>query len=128
MRAGKNLEKGDVVEVYRNLHRRCWSVRHKGLVVAHCQSIDLRNAQFIVRQSGRNKVLRTKRKNVHAFVKGELESMTLHDDKRCTSGMIGVSYNPYKTEWFIRTDNGMPIHHASAVHLSHPRVYLPGEQ
>jgi len=59
-----------IVETYRNLHRGCISVRRKGLVKQCTAKIALTNATFVVQQGGRKRVLREKRKNVHAFVKG----------------------------------------------------------
>ncbi len=66
------------VFVYRNLNRGCWSIRSwdrqclYGRVIAHAQSIIIRDVTFIVHQRGREKVLATRQKNVHAGVVGEL--------------------------------------------------------
>ena len=62
------------VEVYRNLHQKCWSVRDckTGKVVDHVQKIHLEDAELVVRPAGRAKVLREQRKNVHAYSMGTL--------------------------------------------------------
>ena len=60
------------VEVYWNLRKNCYSVRDcsTGRVVEHTNSLWIRRPEFVVRRAGREKVLRDKQKNVHAFVRG----------------------------------------------------------
>lgn len=65
------------VSVYRNLNSDCWSVRmnsaiHGNLVQYHCQELLMVTPKFDVNENGRMRVLREKRKNVHAFVHGSL--------------------------------------------------------
>jgi hypothetical protein len=62
------------VEVYWNLTRNCWSIRDAatGRIHAHADKVSVRGAQFIVQPAGRKRVLRERKKNVHAFVRGEL--------------------------------------------------------
>jgi hypothetical protein len=62
------------VKVYRNLHKGCYSIQYKGRVVAHADEVLIREPVFRVQPAGRKRVLRTKKKNVHAFVVGELIS------------------------------------------------------
>jgi hypothetical protein len=45
------------VRVHRNLHRGDWSVTIKGKVVAHVETITLRNVTFYVSQATRRRVL-----------------------------------------------------------------------
>lgn len=88
---------GKQVRVYRNLRRNCWSVQHKGLVVAHATFVRLKNVRFVVHQSGYEKFLRENRKNVHAFVCGELVS--LNEPTPEFSG-TEVVYNPRVSNMF----------------------------
>ena len=65
------------VDVYRNLHQKCFSIRSRekdtyGKVIARAQNVAVRNAKFVVQPAGREKVVRTGTKNVHAFVRGDL--------------------------------------------------------
>jgi|TARA_R110000765_G_C18755982_1_gene588471 hypothetical protein len=103
------------VEVYRNLHKQCWSVRSNetGRVIDHVRNIHLKDATLVVRPSGREKVLRERKKNVHAFVRGEITnvggvSLTIDE----------VVYNPYKNTTFIEKVSGEPIHYADDVYLT----------
>ena len=90
------------VEVYRNLHKKCWSVRQGGKVKVHTSYICLQAADFVVQPAGREKVLREKKKNVHAFVRGYLISaQTLNRmNKDIEWTMDAVTYNPYKHPHF----------------------------
>ena len=62
------------VQVYRNLHNGLISIQDlsTGLVLGHAYAVDLKRADFIVREAGRQQVIKEKRKNVHAFVRGEV--------------------------------------------------------
>ena len=96
---------GTQVRVYRNLRSGLMSVQAKiagsWLVVGHVQSLLLYDAQFRVSQSGRKRVLEQKRKNVHAFVYGELADID-------TDVILPTKafYNPYKYETFVTESLG----------------------
>ncbi len=98
------------VKVYRNLHKDCYSVMaaegpNYGRVIAHRDRVVLRNATFTVSQAGRQRVLDTGRKNVHAFVRGEWDEA----DRFCRplAGGVEVRYSPRKVETWIAPDLGM---------------------
>ena len=90
------------VEVYRNLHKKCWSVRQGGKVKVHTSYICLQDVKFVVQPAGREKVLQEKKKNVHAFVRGYLiSSKTMNRlNKDIEWTMDVVTYNPYKHPYF----------------------------
>jgi hypothetical protein len=104
---------GQRVFVYRNLHKKCYSVKSlkTGRVIAHVNSIDLVNVSFRVSQSGRDRVLREKRKNVHAGVIGYISSPLSEDYS------IDVTYNPYKYNSFVLKNNESPIFEAKSAHI-----------
>lgn len=87
------------VKVYRNLHKKCLSVWHAGYVVAHVDSITLDGVLFKVNEAGRQRVLREKKKNVHAFVTGTVTGVNAPP-----RGAVPVSYNPYKGASFTLPD------------------------
>jgi len=68
--------KGKTVRVYRNLHRKCFSVQtrvgKRWKVTAHVDEIRLRDVSFLVHKGGHKRYLRERRKNVHAFVVGTM--------------------------------------------------------
>ena len=95
------------VEIYFNLHKKCLSIRHKGLVIAHAAAAELTDVKFAVSQAGRARVLREKRKNVHAYVRGTLASLAsyipLGESVPYDNEVVStVTYNPYKYDSFVR--------------------------
>ena len=95
------------VKVYRTLRhgrktRPLYSIMHKGRVIARVHQVLLTNVTFVVRESGRQRVLREKRKNVHAFVEGYLtdEMGAFGIDASGPDFPIPVSYNPYRSGHF----------------------------
>lgn len=86
------------VRVYFNLHKKCFSVQDASTrrVIAHKNEVFLENVTFKVYEKGRQRVLREGKKNVHAFVIGNLVD-GLPD--LCYS-RIRVIYNPYFCEKF----------------------------
>jgi hypothetical protein len=91
--------------VYRNLHRKCWSVRLRGKVVAHENAVWIMEAQFKVSEPGRQRVLREKRKNVHAYVSGRWCAEPYAPPLMVGMGdPVQVSYSPYKADSFYTRD------------------------
>ncbi len=94
------------VECYFNLHKHVFSVRalegpDKGRVILHASNVLLKDVSFVVQKAGREKVLRTGQKNVHAFVRGTL---VMHDNElEVQSFNEGepVYYNPRTVETFV---------------------------
>lgn len=117
------LEAGMKVDVYKNLHNGKWSIRDRrnGRVVAHVDECAVRDAQFVVQTAGRRRVLDEGRKNVHAFVRGNL-LMGAGDE------FIGglnpcvlptpVTYNPRKYSSFVYKDSEAPVDTAKFASLS----------
>ena len=110
------------VYVYFNLHTKLWSVRSRKTrrVLYHSAVVLLYDCEFKVSQAGRKRVLKEKRKNVHAGVAGELDWANA---TRCSrrfrqasfriphgfEAPVPVTYNPYKYESFVRKDNLEPV-------------------
>jgi len=119
------------VEVYRNLHKKCWSVRNNatGHVLWHCDEVLLADVDLVVRPGGRAKVLREKRKNVHAFAKGELLYTAVGNNTKVYDKYVEnfkqIVYNPYQFESFVYADSKEPIFKADTVHLNNKgEVYV----
>ena len=64
------------VFVYKTLPQDCWSIKQGGLVKVHATELNLWMCDFRVNRKGREKVLREKRKNVHAGVRGYMSEST----------------------------------------------------
>lgn len=103
------------IDVYKNLHKDLWSVRGargdiRGVVICHEQEVWLTDAVFRVQELGRQRVLREKRKNVHAYIQGDYTE----EKPECD---VQVRYNPYEHSTFV-TLEGLPVISASAVVLN----------
>lgn len=112
------------VRVYRNLTKGCWSVMNPktGLVIDHADRLILQDCTFKVREGGRQRVLREKRKNVHAFVEGE----AVDDFPKVYDQLVKIGYNPYLAGTFYRRDTDAPVHKAEAVLLDQFGVLAGG--
>jgi len=89
------------VFVYFNLHKKLWSVKalegpQKGRVIARTFHVALRDVQPRVSQAGRERVLREKRKNVHAGLVGQMTDWKLPKYDRLVPE-TEITYNPYKS-------------------------------
>lgn len=82
------------VRVYWNLHKNVWSIMKKGIVIEHRDVLTLINVRFIVSQAGRIRVLKEKKKNVHAFAEGIIMEDAVMEKKD------QITYNPYKFPYF----------------------------
>ena len=101
----KSLDKTKKVEVYFNLHKKCWSIRQAGKPVVHSDFVEIKEPQFVVQQGGNARVRREKRKNVHAFVRGYLTDRVGIFPKNQKL----VTYNPYKHTSFVERGTDKPI-------------------
>lgn len=98
---GRQINFNKPVKVYKNLHNGLFSVMQDNLVVAHVESFTMQSVVFKVNQSGRERVIKEGKKNVHAFVTGMLIAVNSDGDfKRDTK----ITYNPYKYTSFIFAD------------------------
>ena len=104
------------VFVYFNLRKKCWSVRYKGKVIAHASSVAIDNAEFKVSEKGRQRVLKSGVKNVHAGVAGFLRAVDFPVPgpfPKATPGptikLTEISYNPWKSKYFFDVFTKKPI-------------------
>ena len=93
------------VQVYRNLHKKCWSVRQDGLVKCHTDYVILRDCRFKVSKLGRQRVLRDRKKNVHAFVEGYVCASQEFNDNVPDFQCDNITYNPYEFDSFVNKDS-----------------------
>lgn len=101
------------VWVYFNVRTRTFSVRCDGKVIDHTDHVVLCDARFRVSEAGRQRVLETGHKNVHAYIVGYLcENM---------HGLVTDSharYNPQNCENFVDCYTGQPVRSAPFVEIS----------
>src|SRR3954471_5935390 len=101
--------------IYKNLNRGCWSIAectasgNRGKLVRHADAIAISNARCIVKENARNRVCRTKSREVHAWIIGEIIEGIPSGER------VEITYNPYRAPLFVRRDNGEPITNADYV-------------
>ena len=114
--------------IYRNLTRGGFSVKHKGKVIDHADCIHAEGIEFRVNQAGRDRVLREKKKYVHAYVVAD--SYTVQGDEwqqLCTHEFNHeVHYNPIKQDCFKSMTK--PVTNVKSVLLGNGKVWISQEQ
>ena len=119
-----------IVQVYKNLHksraagRSIYSVRDKktGLVLGHVKEIVLKDVVFKVSETGRLRVLKEKKKNVHAVLQGEVYHGKFYD--LGYSKPQKVWYNPYKTNQFISCKTGKKVYNCKYARICSDGVFI----
>lgn len=113
------------VMVYFNLHRKLWSIKSlkTGLVIGHAKTVILSDVKPRVSEAGRQKVLETKQKNVHAGIVGTLESYK--DYKESLKDYDEITYNPYKYKTFVyKLQDEIEFSGAEKAIMNNKRVYV----
>lgn len=114
------------VFVYFNLHKKCFSIKAlegdcKGRVVAHRTALTLHDVTFKVSEAGRQRVLRERKKNVHAGVVGHWHGYDHLTADACTTS---VTYNPYKFDSFVYASDSAPIKQAQNALLVNRKIFV----
>lgn len=100
--------------IYRNLRTKTWSKRStKGIVVGHPTELWLLGATFHVSEAVRQRVIKLKRKEVHAGVRGEI----VPKPSPLQGELVEVTYNPYHYATFVRVDDLSPVSSADFVFM-----------
>ena len=95
-------------------------------MIGHTAGIVLKNAVFKVSAAGRARVLRERKKYVHAGVQGVIApSDEWASEYFDIATWQRVRYNPYTEGAFVR-DDGTAIACASVVRLTPWGVFIPG--
>lgn len=112
------------VEAYRNLHNNSLSVRRMGKggkVFTRPAMACLTDVTFAVQPAGREKVLRERKKNVHAFVRGEFVPEPAPFDPSLP--WREARYNPYESDQFIDKETGQPVTTAEVAFVTTSGVF-----
>jgi hypothetical protein len=106
----------DEVDVYRNLNKpnyfscKCRAGDYKGKVSGYANIIVLEGPEFVVSEVSRQRVLKDRSRNVHAYVRGRFldafEGKLINPEN---ISLLAVSYSPYLGGHFFRRDNHQPI-------------------
>lgn len=99
------------VKLYWNLHKDCFSVMDAktGRVAFHADTVALRDVKANVQAGGRARAVREGKRNVHAFLVGELVDAVAREGGRV------VRYNPFRAGFF-HGDSGELVEAAAYVY------------
>lgn len=102
------------VRVFRNLNKsgRWYSIRQKNKTVAHTNNLLLGDCTLVVNEKTRERVRKTKKKEVHAFVQGYISYA-----QDLTKMNFKLEYNPFTNDNFILTLEGSLISHCNKIKL-----------
>ncbi|MDH3465953.1 MAG: hypothetical protein OES26_08590 [Gammaproteobacteria bacterium] len=105
------------VRVIHNWKHDCYSILQNGRLKASARQVRLSDVEFCVRESGRERMLRNQRRNIHAYAIGHLLDFVHPDDDRDLGGMSGrsVYYDPYGFAYFADKDTQAPVNSARIV-------------
>lgn len=103
----RTLDPSKPVQVYRNLHLGGYSIRQGGVVRAHAKQLCLKHVRFIVNERGRQRILRTRKKAVHAYAEGILCDSGMGVTAESTRLPAQIVYNPFTMSQF-QTKNFTP--------------------
>ena len=133
---------GHKVFVYWNLNKHCWSIRaregqRRGRVIGHATQLSLTAVDMKVSEAGRQRVLETGRKNVHAGLAGILTGAVYLNAGYCEDldpvettatqqqdfwgTPARVSYNPRKGPTFVDCQTGAPVYRANDAYCGYAR-------
>lgn len=93
----RKIDLNNKVEVYRCLTRKGhqYSIRQFGKVVAHSEQIKLKDVTYHINESGKNRAIESRIRNVHATVKG----LICNEIGSLIKGK--VTYYPFNKNGFI---------------------------
>lgn len=118
---------GKRVDVYYNLNKHIFSVRHKGIVILHTQHLSLKDVTFVVSEVGRQKALAKKRKNVNGVARGILVSI---DEQIIAETSREITYKPAQHNRFFYADSEHSsdyenLEGSAFVQCSYKKLYEP---
>jgi len=121
---------GTPVRVYWNLHAKRWSIQtyvklptgHRWKVAGWADTLTLDAPTFLVYEKGRQRVLATGVKNVHAYVLGAFRRASLPDGGLWdVQPLMPITYNPRTAGWFHPAGRpGTIVEGAEALYLTNP--------
>ena len=109
--------------VYRNLHKpTMFSIKQSGIVIGWASTIELEGSiGFHVGESGRIRVTKQRRKNVHSWIKSDnykiLDAPVNLDDYK------ELWYSPYFTQFYHCIKTGKVVVSARKIIMANDRAY-----
>lgn len=102
----RTIDESIPIRVYRNLNKKgiWYSIVQRGKTVAHSSALCIRDCKFIVNEKARQRVLRNKRKEFHAYIEGFYTTSGMGTTAADNDLPAKIVYNPYKYKKFTCTN------------------------
>ena len=99
------------VRVFKNWQLGCYNIMQSGRLLMSAKQVRLSGVEFLVRESGRKRMLERGRRNVHAYAVGKLVDYVHPEDSRILDKITGrgVFYNPYRFASFVDDETQAPV-------------------
>lgn len=99
------------VRVFKNWKLGCYNIMQSGKLLASAKQVRLSGVEFLVRPSGRKRMLESGRRNVHAYAVGQLVDYVHPEDPRTLEKIDGrgIFYNPYQFPSFVDDKTQAPV-------------------
>lgn len=99
------------VRVFKNWKLGCYNIMQSGKLLTSARQVRLSGVEFLVRESGRKRMIENGRRNVHAYAVGTLVDYVHPEESRDLDKVSGrgVFYNPYKFSSFVDNETETPI-------------------
>ena len=112
------------VRVFKNWKLGCYNIMQSGKLLTSAKQVRLSGVEFLVRESGRRRMLEQGRRNVHAYAVGTLVDYAHPEETRDLARIQGrgVHYNPYKHSSFVDHETETPIKSADFAHFDESGV------
>lgn len=130
----RRIQNGQKVRVYKNLNLSnqrgqntpVYSIQDADTksVLGHSECVMLENIVFKVYQKGRDKVIETGHKNVHAYIIGTYMADNRNNRKTVEWEGQQALYNPFLYTEFVNYENGSPVRAARSVVVGPYGVYF----
>jgi hypothetical protein len=112
-------------QCYRNLNNGLMSIRQKigssWLVVGHADNLIIQNPIFYVSEASRQRVIRTQKKNVHAYGCGILIGRSLES----LPPLKEIRYDPYRSSFFSWRDSDRQVERSDYLIIIDNRAFCP---
>jgi hypothetical protein len=107
------------VRVFKNPKLGCYNIMQGGLIKATARQIRLSDAEFLVRESGRQLMLKKNRRTIHAYIQGHLVDFSHPNEAKTINNLGGrqATYNPYRFASFVDRETEAPLSQAPWVQL-----------
>lgn len=103
---GRTIDYSKPIRIYRNLTKKgvWYSIVQKGKTVAHSTAICVKDAVFHVNEKTRQRVIKNKRKEFHAYIEGFYTTSGMGTTAAKNDLCVEIKYNPYKYKQFTCTN------------------------